>query len=245
MPKWVLPVVGGGASSPCTFSLTPASFSSTSSPPLLQSGGSITVAVAVSPAGCAPQTWTASSNSSFINVAPTSGSGAGSVTVTVAANTPDLGIVSRNGSATIAGISFPVTGQPNAVTVTGTVAASEADGSAGFPAFPGVTVVAGQRLVITASGLITVGTLGGASVGPAGSNTGSGGAQARLPGVPRHGLICGINGQAIPDLFFVGTGVTLAPAAVGGVLRCGMNAPDGLGYVGNTGAWSVTVTVGG
>jgi len=253
MPKWLLPVAGagavaavvaarkGGGNGACTFSLSPTGYAS---PP--QAGGSVTVAVTVSPAACSPQTWTASSLSSFVHVSPASGSGNQSVTVRVDANTPDQGTASRSGSATIAGIVFPVTNQTNATSMSGNVAASEQDGSATFPAFSGVTIVAGQKLTLTATGTISVAGIG--PVGPAGDGSGNAGSAGRLPGAPKYALVCGIGGQTIIDLFYAGPGSTFASgtiATVGGTLYCGMNAPDLTGFTGNSGAWLVTVKIGG
>jgi hypothetical protein len=267
LPKWLIPAAGGGAAAAflglkgkgttitppvdpgtgggttsCTFSLSSGSFDNP-----LQSGGAKLVSVGVSPSTCSPQTWTASvdANSPFVHLSQLSGTGNQTVTVTVDANPPELGVVSRNGSATIAGLGFQVAGQTNQVITPATTQASEQSGSATFAALPGITVVAGQRLTITASGFIIVAGVAG-GVQPGGSNTGNGGSQARLPGAPKHGLVCGINGQTTTvDLFFVGTSFTATSALATGPLFCGMNAPDLAGFTGNSGSWTLTVTVGG
>jgi hypothetical protein len=86
-------------SAACTFSISPASFT------VPAAGGAFAVSVSVSPAGCAPAAWTATSGASFITAAPANGTGNGSVTLTVSANTG----AQRTGTATIAGQTATVT----------------------------------------------------------------------------------------------------------------------------------------
>ena len=80
---------------------------STSSANVVAAGGSFDVTVTAG-TGCA---WTASSASTFVGVAPASGSGTGVVTVTTAANP---GIAARAATLTIAGLAYTLTqaGQP-------------------------------------------------------------------------------------------------------------------------------------
>jgi len=107
--KYILPIAGGGAAAaaflllkkgddkpaplPCTFSVSPASLD------FAFSGEAKTVTVSVTPAGCTPDSWTASSGAAFATVAPASGNGNGSVTITAAANSG----AARNTTVTIAG----------------------------------------------------------------------------------------------------------------------------------------------
>jgi hypothetical protein len=259
VPKWIYPIAGAGAvaaalglkgkktvtPATCTFTLTPPSFS----PGPQQGGGSVDVTVGASPTGCSPQAWTATvdaGSTNFVHLSTGSGTAGQSVRVTVDANPPADGNPSRTGSATIAGKSFQIAAQTNAIAVSGNVEASEQSGSATFPMFAGVTVVAGQKLTITASGSIQVPGIG--PVGANGGGNGTAGAQARLPNAPKYGLICGIGSDQTKDLYFMGPPSLFAtgtPAPQGGLLFCGMNAPDVAGFTGNTGSWQVTVTVGG
>jgi hypothetical protein len=84
----------------CAFSVSPTAFGSATNR-IPSSAQSLTVAVTASPSGCAPSNWSASSNSSFLSVTPTSGSGNASVTVNVSANPANS--AERNGTVTIAG----------------------------------------------------------------------------------------------------------------------------------------------
>lgn len=81
---------------PCTYGITPASASYTST------GGSSSVAVTAN-AGC---TWSASSAASWVTISTSSGSGNGAVPYVVGANTSSL---PRTGTMTIAGNTFTVT----------------------------------------------------------------------------------------------------------------------------------------
>lgn len=106
--KWAIPVAAGGgaaaffllkkSATPCTSSISPTGFSPGSG------GGSIQVAVSLSPSGCSPATWTAS-GSNIASVNPTSGTGNGAVTVSVS---PNPGINDQSGTVTIAGQAFSI-----------------------------------------------------------------------------------------------------------------------------------------
>jgi len=87
-------------SSACAFAISPSATSFTSS------GGSQTVRVSATPAGCAPSSWTASTTNAALSVSPTSGSGNGSVTVTASAN---AATTPQALTATIAGQMFAAT----------------------------------------------------------------------------------------------------------------------------------------
>ena len=114
-----------------------------------------------------------------------------------------------------------------------------------FPAIPGITITQGQTLTITASGTACFDTDCSPGVTPSGSNSGNGSASAKLPGAPRHGLVCGIGGQAPSDLFFVGTSFS-GPASASGSLFCGMNEDPNIPDVwpDNSGSWTVSVSLG-
>jgi hypothetical protein len=88
-------------SAPCTFSVTP-----TTLPQAPSTGGSQTITVSVSPAGCAPSNWSATSNAAFLSVNPSTGSGNGTVTVSAAAN---AATAARTGTVTIAGTTITIT----------------------------------------------------------------------------------------------------------------------------------------
>lgn len=79
----------------CAFTVSPSSLS------LPGSGGTATVTVTASPAGCDQASWTASTISNFVTLSPTSGTGNGIVTVTVPPNTSSLGLT---GNLSIAGL---------------------------------------------------------------------------------------------------------------------------------------------
>lgn len=100
-------VIGG--TDPCVFAVTPATINAPST------ASSSTVNVSVSPSGCEPATWSASSGAAFATVNPGSGTGNGAVTVNIAANTG----AQRTGTLTIANQTVTVT--QNAVPCTFTV----------------------------------------------------------------------------------------------------------------------------
>ena len=89
---------GGGDKTPpitaCTFSVSPTQIQTSGS------GGTESVQITVSPAGCTPTSWNASASANWISVDPSSGNGNGSVTLTILTNTTAN---SRTGSATVAG----------------------------------------------------------------------------------------------------------------------------------------------
>ena len=89
---------------PCTFSVSPTSFT------VDGNGDTLFVNVDAEPLDCSPAEWTASSGAPFISVSPTSGSGNGSVTLTVGQNGTDM----RTGSVTIAGQTVRVSQEPAA-----------------------------------------------------------------------------------------------------------------------------------
>ena len=89
-------------SEPCTFSVSPTSFT------VDGNGDLLFVDVNADPPECSPAEWTASSGTAFISVSPSSGSGSGSVTLTVGQN----GMQSRTGSVTIAGQTVSVSQEP-------------------------------------------------------------------------------------------------------------------------------------
>lgn len=91
-------------SEPCTFSVSPTSFTADGN------GDLLFVEVNADPPECSPEEWTASSGAAFISVSPSSGSGYGSVTLTVGQN----GMQSRTGSVTIAGQTVSVSQEPAA-----------------------------------------------------------------------------------------------------------------------------------
>jgi hypothetical protein len=78
----------------CTFSISPTS--STVAP----TGGSVSVTITLSPSGCSPDSWTASSSSPGVNLSTMSGSGAGTVLISVLSNSSTT---SRTVTATVAG----------------------------------------------------------------------------------------------------------------------------------------------
>jgi hypothetical protein len=87
--------VSQAAAPPCSFSLSPTSFS-------LSSGSrSSSVALTATGATCG---WAASSNASWVTVGPSSGTGSGAVSVTVAANTG----AARTAKVTIGGLTYTV-----------------------------------------------------------------------------------------------------------------------------------------
>lgn len=120
--KYILPIAAGGAVAavllakkgstpppPCTFGVLPAAIDAATG------GDTKTVTITVSPAGCSPNTWTATS-SDFVTVSPTSGSGSGQVTLTI---TADAG-AARTASVTVAGTTVAVSqvGVPVCTTIT-------------------------------------------------------------------------------------------------------------------------------
>jgi hypothetical protein len=90
-------VIGG--SDPCVFAVTPTSINAGSA------AGSTAVNVSVSPSGCEPPDWTATSGAAFATLSPGSGSGNGSVTVNYTANTG----AQRTGTVTVAGQTVTIT----------------------------------------------------------------------------------------------------------------------------------------
>jgi len=100
----------------CTFAISPSTVNFTTG------GGSQMVNVTASPLGCAPSTWSASTVSAALSVAPTSGSGNGSVTVTASPNTTSA---QQTLTATIAGDTFTAT--LSAVACTYTFTANKPD----------------------------------------------------------------------------------------------------------------------
>jgi hypothetical protein len=122
--KVIVAVAGGGAavaaillakkSSPapppgCTFAVSPTAITAASG------GETDSVTVSLSPSGCSPNSWTASTSSSFVTVSPGSGSGSGQVTLTCAANNTSA---ARTATATIAGQAVTITqGAPPTCTV--------------------------------------------------------------------------------------------------------------------------------
>lgn len=66
-----------------------------------------------------------------------------------------------------------------------------------FSAIPGLTITAGDLLTITATGTACFDTRCSPGASPDGSNSGNGSASAKLPGAPRHALICGISGHTL------------------------------------------------
>jgi len=272
LPKWLAPVIGGAAAggilaakggggggspapSACSFSLSQSSWSPSSA---AQSGGTNSVTVNVSPPGCSNSTWTAtngtmSNSQTPLTVSPPGGTGTATVTVTLQSNNtgnPASGSVNFTfGSA--GGATFNVTNQSPLENATNPVSGN----SPTFAAFPGITVVAGQKLTIIATGSITTGA---GAMTPIGNGT-TAGSQARLPGAPAYGLVCGIGGQLTGDLFRAdslaapsytpptsdGNTLSSTTAQAGGTLFCGMNAPNAAAYSGNSGSWTVRVIVGG
>ncbi len=89
---------------PCIFHVSPTSFD------VPGNGGRVFVDVSAEPPDCSPAEWTASSDSAFISVSPTSGTGSGSVTLTVGQN----GAATRTGSVTVAGQVVSVSQEPSA-----------------------------------------------------------------------------------------------------------------------------------
>jgi hypothetical protein len=79
----------------CVFTVNPTTLNAGAT------GGALTVNVTAAPEDCEPNTWTATTNSSFVTVNPANGAGNGAVTVTVNANPAGSG--TRTGSVTIAG----------------------------------------------------------------------------------------------------------------------------------------------
>ncbi|MEK7403597.1 MAG: hypothetical protein AAB225_00675 [Acidobacteriota bacterium] len=112
-----------------------------------------------------------------------------------------------------------------------------------FSAVPGVIIAQGQRLQFKASGTVCFGQpCSSNSASPNGSGRGNSGPGSKLPGAPWHSLICGIGGQSVNELFFVGTDLGIT-ASRGGSLYCGMNeGADQSQYNDNTGAWTVRLT---
>jgi Bacterial Ig-like domain (group 2) len=78
----------------CAFSVFPTTVSLTSQ------GGTQNVTLTATPAGCSPQTWTASSGAAALTVSPTAGSGSATITLAAGANT---GTAAEARTATIAG----------------------------------------------------------------------------------------------------------------------------------------------
>ncbi len=78
----------------CAFSVSPTTLSFGSN------GGTQNVTLTASPAGCSPQTWTASSSGAGVTVSPTAGSGSATITLAASANT---GAAMETSTATIAG----------------------------------------------------------------------------------------------------------------------------------------------
>src|SRR5262245_25216345 len=78
----------------CAFTVSPSTVSFGSN------GGTQNVTLTASPAGCSPQTWTASSSTAGVTVSPTAGSGNATITLSASANT---GAATETSTATIAG----------------------------------------------------------------------------------------------------------------------------------------------
>ena len=105
---------GGGRTSSSTTTTTTASSTTTTTAPVSRcnfslsrtsvdvgaSGGSPQVRVTVSPSGCSPNTWTATSRVGWITVSPVDGRGNNTVTLRIAANSSTS---VRNGTVEIAG----------------------------------------------------------------------------------------------------------------------------------------------
>jgi hypothetical protein len=97
----LLAVRAATGSEECVFAVTPTTLNAGAT------GGALTVNVTATPEDCEPNTWTATTNSSFVTVNPANGAGNGTVTITVGAN--PAGSATRTGSVTVAGQSISIT----------------------------------------------------------------------------------------------------------------------------------------
>jgi hypothetical protein len=100
----------------CTFSVSPLSFSADANGALASSVNDPQVTVTASPAGCAPNTWTATSNVSWLgkltlglqptgNASSVSGTGTATFSFKVSVNNDDA----RTGTISVAGFTVTVT----------------------------------------------------------------------------------------------------------------------------------------
>ncbi len=239
----------------CSFAL------SSGSAALTSAGGSLTLRVSGSAAGC---TWTSSSSSANVTITPATGTAPGQVTLTVAPNT---GVSTSNFAPVIGGQTFNIS--EGGINCTTTLSASSASFSAsGGPGSVDVTVPAGcsyavvpgpSWLSVTSGAEGTAGGGGGAQTYPvlytvdASSSSAARSAILRIGGealtVSQDALACSVSldtsGLGNPFAYAGGTGPIVLGASSAG---CAWRAVSPVSWItlsasNGTGNSTLTVTV--